>query len=592
MADPMCLAQASAASVALVVPVVAGLTVFSLTTDTWLQVRAEPPAARHELLAEFGPFQARLNVRFLKDPASPSRQALPQLKIPWMPLKHFLGGPPAVSRFRKHLAPVGGANAAPGAREIEFIVSDALDRSEEVRDWDIRPFEPLAQAAHAVQICGCTIVTLLLCALTSQATAAAMLVCNVERREGLNTWPLGPRLASTVAAVLYLSAAAAASWGAVRFTSAGHAVLKPLVSEFLVVVTDGDAVIWPADMYVKMGPGVFALAFAGAVAFLMGLILLLTDYEGSAPERGRDKTPVRAARVVPKQMSPTTIVPIKTVSPQVSSRGIKLEAIQPLTIQEKLLFASALEVTRAKIARKNKRLAAWIIFAMLAFVVLLTVVGFLLGRRVVVQGLQNALRGPQLTVKQTKHAFQKVRHDIQEVAVSTGNATRIGVDVMARSARGGSITALEGLKSVGGAARAASSALVAAVRNHDWKAMLQSLADQPKAVLRGLAHGLTEFLHWLRSALRGAHQSVEDRLKDLQQRLKKLQVRRLRRKMQLEEPEVPSPPLGPVQHWRWPWSKEAKSPPVEPPMGPESRGAGPKGSPSTTFLARQARRHA
>ena len=46
------------------------------------------------------------------------------------------------------------------------------------------------------------------------------------------------------------------------------------------------------------------------------------------------------------------------------------------------------------------------ILAMLAFVVLLCGVAFFFGRVAVAQGIQNALRGPQLSVKQTTLSFR------------------------------------------------------------------------------------------------------------------------------------------------------------------------------------------
>ncbi|CAE7322308.1 POMGNT1, partial [Symbiodinium necroappetens] len=101
--------------------------------------------------------------------------------------------------------------------------------------------------------------------------------------------------------------------------------------------------------------------------------------------------------------------------------------------EEELQFLTrALEATEAQLKAHNRRVAATVLLAMLAFVMLLCAVGFFMGRVAVAQGIQNALRGPQLTVKQTTLSFRKAKELAKDSVVGAGNATITGLSSAAR----------------------------------------------------------------------------------------------------------------------------------------------------------------
>eukprot|EP00421_Protoceratium_reticulatum_P047393 CAMPEP_0168454398 /NCGR_PEP_ID=MMETSP0228-20121227/50200_1 /TAXON_ID=133427 /ORGANISM="Protoceratium reticulatum, Strain CCCM 535 (=CCMP 1889)" /LENGTH=270 /DNA_ID=CAMNT_0008469183 /DNA_START=191 /DNA_END=1000 /DNA_ORIENTATION=- len=265
-----------------------------------------------------------------------------------------------------------------------------------------------------------------------------------------------------------------------------------LISEFLFSLTDGDIVVWPPDLEVSLTSGAWAYIGSGGVSLVLGLVLLGCELDGvfTLGRRAGDHNKmslqaVPAATVVPMPslgIRPTGIqpqsvgsLPCVTLTEQEEPEGSKAqqsvsaEAATHYHEQQLAFIAESLASTRAQVRAHNHKVVTAVLCLMLLFVLFLGVAGFLLGRRAIENALQNALRGPQLTVKQTTGAIRDVPRSAGEslrgIHESLRNATDARLAAAARSGR-------EACGTAAGDARIAALGALAAARSATESAVL------------------------------------------------------------------------------------------------------------------------
>jgi len=274
-----------------------------------------------------------------------------------------------------------------------------------------------------------------------------------------------------ITALLYLSSAVVILAGCSQMAACCDAKLKLLVSEFLFVITDGDAAVWPADMELWPAASAWMAICGGAIALVNGLLLLGGGAANISEEA--DTMPAHAMHVpqpalvpLPKlgnsvdmtsevaaicdEQEPATAV---LVEHHEVDRDDELRMLQGQDVYRFLqqgLLEQHLAATRSQLRVHGRRTVAFVLVAMLLFVVLLAAVGFVLGRRAIEVALQNALRGPQLTVKQTTGAFSNVPHAareaLQELGTSLHGATQASLAATVQCTRDSCTAAVGGCK--------------------------------------------------------------------------------------------------------------------------------------------------
>ncbi|CAL1169264.1 unnamed protein product [Cladocopium goreaui] len=221
--------------------------------------------------------------------------------------------------------------------------------------------------------------------------------------------------------------------------------------------------------------------------------------------------------------------------------------------EDREFLLKALEVTKAQIKAHNRRVAGTVIMAMLAFVILLCGVAFFFGRVAVAQGIQNALRGPQLTVKQTTLSFRKAKESARELVVGAGNATAVGLSAAGTQTWHATKNAQRNLRDYGAAVRRTAKDWAEALRDPDWRQVLWNILLLPG---RLALQGVSAIYHQLRHAASSLHQACSAAL----QRMKRTSHRwwNIFRMRQLQKSDDKSNDAvaAPRRQLRWPWQKE------------------------------------
>eukprot|EP00435_Cladocopium_sp_Y103_P021372 s78_g5.t1 len=358
------------------------------------------PGTRHQLVAEYDLWQAKLDVAFYPDPALPWKQALEPLRIPAVPLYHFVHGPPAVRLLQK--------SAEKGVRPVSWDIH-TLDMPGQVEEdydqqaatwlaltlrrspsclmgcgvfsenrkrnttWTWQSTLPLA--ADAVeQRCGVA-VALQIGSILAQVSGAALQKRARVHRAKMLCWcamlfEVGVTVSVLSAFVCYLS----------RF----HNKLHMLAAEFVFAQTDGAIVIWPADFRLKLGPCAIAVALSGLLSLTSSLLLVACLVARSSRAKA------------PSSSSETAVF-------RDTARGRRLRrSSSTLVAAEHLIEASVL-----KWKSHDRRVVAVVLLAMTLLALLLGLMAFLLGRAGVEDG---AFRGPEDGLRKTTHAAQAVGH--------------------------------------------------------------------------------------------------------------------------------------------------------------------------------------
>lgn len=508
----MCHPEAAAAATLLLAPLSASLLCLALSADAWGQVLAGPHGG-HQVLGRFGPCQARLYARFLPDPAQAWRIVPPPLRIPSIPLEHLVRGPPGVRRFRRRMRGPeddGSLNDEPGFSDLEIVLAESSDGwVVDEQNWDARRYDHLLAAAGFAQSCACVALLMLVLGFVAEVIAC---VCVRFAHSGASM-RVELRLLFRVPAVLYLMAGLLAPFGFIRFAAAFHHTFKVLVSEFLFNLTEGDVTIWPADLEVWFTGGAYACLGSAAVAIPSSLLLF-----GCDPARLLSKaacagtgTPLDGS-LVTEQAGPPRFVQVRSANFVLDAGPFhrdlsggtedelqgRSEVVAPdgtshwgPTLAHRALVLQQLEATRAELRAHNTRVLISILGFMVVFVLFFSTVAFFLGRRAVEQGLQNALRGPQLRVKQAELAIQQVGQDAHNTVLGIPNAGFRAVfyafNGAKHAASNSACSAVQGATGVALTAQAATRSLLKAALSQDWTDVQRHAAASASGIARNCA---------------------------------------------------------------------------------------------------------
>jgi len=496
------------AATVLTAPLGAILLACALGRDSWVQVLAPPPRSPHDVEFVLGLSQACLRARVIPDPPMVDRRPTAAIQIPWIPLRHFVHGPSNFFRFRRQTQQMD---------KVLVTCSVRTGKEEENAGWDDAAFLPLLSAVDVQQHCACTGLVIIAAALASEIVAVGALRPNTCQR-GADS---GVVLLRRITAILYLSSGVVILAGLSQLAACCHAKLKLLVSEFLFVITDGDAAVWPAD--IELWPAAAAwMALCGGAITLMNGLLLLGGGEASLSEEA-DRVPARAmpvpqpalvplpqlgnsvgmateVAVICDEQEPATAVLAEHHEMDRDDEWRMLQGQEVHRFLQQGLVEQHLAATRSQLSGHGRRTVAFVLVAMVLFVVFLTAVGFVLGRRAIEVALQNALRGPRLTVKQTTGAFSNGPHhakealhelgtSLQELRTSVHGATQASLAAAVQHARDSHTAAVGRCKGSAvallAAAQTAASSTVHAIGAHDWDALNQIPANVSRTTAGG-----------------------------------------------------------------------------------------------------------
>ncbi|CAJ1359530.1 unnamed protein product [Effrenium voratum] len=418
------------------------------------EVSAAPPHARHRLAAEFDLWQVQLDVLFLPDPALPWKQVPPPLRIPPVPLYHFVHGPPAV-RLLCNRASAGGPGCWEGERIEMALQADSLDYAQEAEVWlaltrrrnrkrnttwtwpSTLPF-----AADAVERRTSVALALQSGGLLVQAAALG-----AQRRR-----PAQAKALNIASGLLEIAVTASTLLAFVCYLSRFHSRLHLISAEFVFAYTDGATVIWPADFQLSLGPCSLCLAGAGLLSLASSLVLV-TD------------TVNRARRSKPKARPPLR----RTKSSTMAAADLLMEA------------------SGLKLKSHDGRVVAGVLVAMTLLALLLGLMAFLLGRGGVEDGVSQAFRGPEDNLRKTSRAAQAVSHFV-------GRCTRTVLGGGQAVALGAVHRVTSGLKGGAHVAAVATSPLWSAVRR----------------AVSWVAKGVTRAVQWLAKVADAAAQASQE----------------------------------------------------------------------------------
>lgn len=446
-----------------------------------------------------------MRVRFWPDRAQPWKQVPEPLRVPWVPLAQLAEGPPGLAQFRRQLVRPGqrvdALGALPGERDLEFVVKN-LDKSARSREWDPTYFHELDAVSALVHLCCCAALLLNFLALMAELIGASL------HRRQLPAKRFGSVRVLRLAGALSMASAAAVAFALTQYSAVCRYRLKVLVSEFLLGITAGDVVVWPQDLTMAWGGGVYFALASGLLSLLSGVCLFFAELDSTTAETtsaavGKVQTEVR--RVEDRQFtSRGSAASIASEMETFEQEALEYvpDAVTTTEQQkeEELQFLTrALEATEAQLKAHNRRVAATVLLAMLAFVMLLCAVGFFMGRVAVAQGIQNALRGPQLTVKQTTLSFRKAKELAKDSVVGAGNATITGLSSAARHTWNAGRRANGDLRAMSSSAKSWAGSVASALKNPDWPVVLWNIIALPGRsawrLLRHLGEVLGTALH-------------------------------------------------------------------------------------------------
>lgn len=514
-----------------------GLLLAATARYPWSSVETYEATSATLLRAHFTLAEGCFRVRTV--PERNSRQVSP-LRVPWVPLQDLVEGPPALARFRRQLLRpnqrVDLLGARPGEKDMEFVVKN-LEKAKRCNDWDPSFFRPID-------------LTSVKTAFAKDCALGVWLGGWIAQSLGLYAWRRAltrswrPVLVLRSSGYLYLCSSAIAILALTRYSAVCRHRLKILVSEFVLGISAGDVVLWPQDLSLQMATSAYLMLFSALVNFLLGIYQITTEFYPltSAPAVGKVQSEVR--RISNPRL-------IEKPAEELESPGEQEETEKEREDRE--FFLKALEVTKAQIKSHNRRVAGTVIMAMLAFVILLCGVAFFFGRVAVAQGIQNALRGPQLTVKQTTLSFRKAKESAKDLVVGAGNATASTVASASRSTAGAARHARHGLRQLREGARQSAQELAEAVRSPDWRQVLWKIMLLPG---RLAIQGLRALYQQLQEALMSLHHHFALGLHAVQGAAHRcwrhLRIRRLR---EGDTDKTVKQSVEDKPKFRWPWQK-------------------------------------
>ncbi|CAE7361342.1 POMGNT1 [Symbiodinium sp. CCMP2592] len=271
------------------------LLVSALSRDVWSKVLTSQEVDRHSLHAHFNLAEGCMRVRFYPDRAQPWKQVPEPLRVPWVPLAQLAEGPPGLAEFRRQLVRPGqrvdALGALPGERDLEFVVKN-LDKSARSRDWDPTYFHELDAVSALVHLCCCAALLLSFLALMAELIGASL------HRRQLPAKRVGSVRVLRLAGALSMASAAAVAFALTQYSAVCRYRLKVLVSEFLLGITAGDVVVWPQDLTMVWGGGVYFALASGLLSFLSGVCLVFAELDSTTAETtsaavGKVQTEVR-----------------------------------------------------------------------------------------------------------------------------------------------------------------------------------------------------------------------------------------------------------------------------------------------------------
>ena len=390
-----------------------GCLLYALLAPTpWGRAYAAP-GSRHQLVAEYDLSQAQLDVVFYPDPALPWKQALAPLRIPAVPLYHFVHGPPQVRLLSSLAAQKGGPALWDGdtikmpgmqvfedfqQQEATWIALTIRRNRKRNTTWTWQ--STLPSAADAVEErCGIA-VALQLGSLIAQVSGAGLMA-----RGKISPQAKALHLAATFLEVAVTVAALSAF---VCYLSRFHNKLHMLAAEFVFAQTDGAIVIWPADFRLKLGPCALSLALSGLFSLASSLL-----WVACLVGRSRPKAPGAVASASGRQR-----------------HRYRRSASSTVVAAEHLLEASVL-----KWRSHDRRVVAVVLLAMTLLALLLGLMAFLLGRAGVEDGVSKAFRGPEDGLRKTSRAAQAVSHAVARcVRTVVGGSARLVLGLVMHTA--------------------------------------------------------------------------------------------------------------------------------------------------------------
>ncbi|CAJ1335382.1 unnamed protein product [Effrenium voratum] len=523
--------QASGCAALMLSPLPA-LLLFGALHCSWSRVETE--AEGPSLRARFTLAEGCMRVRFWPDRLHPKPVPEP-LRVPWVPLQQLVAGPPALARFRRQLLRPGQRvdvlGAMPGDRDMEFVVKN-LDRAVRCREWDPTFFRPFDAASAATHLATITALGLNVAAMLSHVLGLAL------HRRALRLNLQYPKqwksvLVLRLSGSAYIAAAVVIMTALTRYTAVCHHRLKVLVSEFVLGITAGDVNLWPQDLAVHLAPGVYCALTGAVLSFLLGMFQLSAEFVASEPAavRAQAQAEVRQVRSELEE-------------------DAESDAEEESKREDREYLMRALETTRVQLKAHNRRVAGTVILAIIAFVALLCAVAFFLGRVAVAQGIQNALRGPQLTVKQTTLSFRKAREFAKDVVVGAGNATAVGVWTATRQTWGATRHAQRELRELGRDAKRKAQHVAQAVQSPDWRQVAGNILALPgRFTIRGLRSTGRGLSRSAQHAAAGFGHGIS--LAGHQTRRAAHNLWKRFRMQQLRRGSEPEPPQR-----KWPWKSE------------------------------------
>eukprot|EP00929_Paragymnodinium_shiwhaense_P067376 TRINITY_DN33921_c0_g1_i1.p1 TRINITY_DN33921_c0_g1~~TRINITY_DN33921_c0_g1_i1.p1 ORF type:complete len:553 (+),score=111.95 TRINITY_DN33921_c0_g1_i1:58-1716(+) len=416
--------------------------------DDWGRIAVGPPHARQQVLGSFGLRNVQLTIWF---PSHDPSEVLPPLQIASMPLRHLVQGPRGLRRFRprRHgrfreasVVPKANGRRTHPWKDLEIVVMNPTEYDEKAdMTWDASLYMPLLVAAKEVELTNYAALGLLTCGILIQLSwlllaRSAWLRAILHISVSANIDHRGRRTVS----FLYLGAAFVVLVSSVRYVAMYRYHLGVLVSEFLIRLTDGSIAVWPYDVGVFPMTGMLLYTGGGACSLLASADLL--SRAGAERLKSFLTESSKAAEtnvVVLGESRKCTVVALDS-NASVYAAASSAAAVAPpggrrdsWVLQRKNSFKAAMHDGLYKQVREHN---AWVIKVvigfMVLFVVLLGIVGFVVGGKAVGAGLENAVKGADLSVRSVERSLAQARQQfLQPVRDAPGlfrNVSRSGMN--------------------------------------------------------------------------------------------------------------------------------------------------------------------
>lgn len=520
----------------------AGLLLVASSSFSWSRIESDE-AMTTLLRAHFTLAEGCLRVRFLPDGRSRGRQMREPLRIPWIPLADLVEGPPAVAQFRRQLLRpnqrVDALGAHPGERDMEFVVQN-LERSRKCSEWDPTFFRPLDTTSLTTELSKNGALAFLAAAWLSQMMGLLLL-----RHSRPGSWR--PLLVLRLSGCLYLFSSAVCVAGLTHYSAVCRHRLKVLVSEFVLGISGGDVVLWPQDLTLHLATGAHFMLCSALMSFLLGMYQISGEFfqkPSLAPNASSENVGKVHSEV--RRLSTPQVVELQRQDADDTEAEQEESARER---EDREFFLKALDVTKGEIKAHNRRVAGTVIMAMLAFVILLCAVAFFFGRVAVAQGIQNALRGPQLSVKQTTLSFRKAKESARDLVVGAGNVTVHGLSTAGHQTYHGLSSAQRGLAEYSVDAKRRAREVADALRSPDWRQVLWNILLLPgRLAIQGLGAIYQQLMHNLRLLHHSCVTGLQHSKRAMHRCWKHFRMRQLQQ--HTDSTEAPKP-----VRLRWPWQK-------------------------------------